>query len=357
LEKTWFDLLSKNSGNLFIPIEAVYKKPGTTIFKKTTVCVIEKADGGLGLSSAKIGDDEAAAEVTGHLLRFSRAFYEAFRIRRNRVRFWRLLLLLLEKENAAQEGKIEDAFSLDEVQGVLGWSRPPDNLDQWRRQLITQFADSRGPFLIKIGTRPQPRDTTAVVHRARGRPPQIGIFKLSPHFEEAAKEYVRGTVKIVLGVAVPHLKLDRVLEARGSALFRKAMSVIGQYYFAPYKMLMDDLAAAVGPPAAAETFKDHAPYWTITLVAWKQYNESPKSPFDFHEFLTEVRHALRSVDENEVKDCFSYLGKVKILVPDANSNEGRFVLNEQCVPALKKYTAAINAARDQLKNLFTSELE
>jgi hypothetical protein len=119
---------------------------------------------------------------------------------------------------------------------------------------------------------------------------------------------------------------------------------------------MDDLAAAVGPPASSETFSEHAPYWTIVLVAWKQHKHNPQRPFDEGEFGAEVRYALRSVDNKELKECFWALIDARVLELDTGSDERRYVLSKECIPALERYTAAIKNAHAHLNNFLNAEL-
>ena len=97
-----------------------------------------------------LGGAESAneAEIADHLLRFSRAFYDGFRVRNNRLRFWRMLFLILDKE---AHGPIKDSSTAEEINSILRWSRPPEELARWRRQLVKQFADDRASFLEVIG--------------------------------------------------------------------------------------------------------------------------------------------------------------------------------------------------------------
>jgi hypothetical protein len=308
------------------------------------------------VNSSESDESAAAVEVADHLLRFSRAFYEAFRIRHNRLRFWRMLFLLLKKEKEDGEGRIRDSFTNEEIQQVLGWKRPPEDPDRWRRQLIKQFGDDRDFFLKEDGTEPGTRDPALGVHRTRGRPPRTKIFRLSAHFETAAKAYVRGTASLVQRMPILNSELDRILDERGSDIFRKEIAVIGTHYFPPYGLLMDELVISVNAPRLAEAVKDRAPYWTIMLVAWRQHNQNPRRSFNRPEFETEVRAALRSVDKKEVQECFSFLIESKILELDQASADQGYLLNEKCMPALKRYTTTLKDAREHLSSLLVAEL-
>jgi hypothetical protein len=297
-------------------------------------------------------DGAATAELADHLLRFSRAFYEAFKLTHNRLRFWRLLFLIMEKQDG--EGRFKDDFTVDEIQAALGWSRPPDDPDRWRRQLIKQFGDARGDFAEKVGTEPAARDP-ALVHHTRGRPPQTKIFRLSSHFESAAKAYVKGTATLVQRMSIPASKLDESLEKKGLDIFRKEMAVIGQHYYPAYITLMDEMIVAVECPKLAEAFKDHAPYWTIVLVAWRQHHQDPKKSLNRGEFDTDARFALRKVDRKELGACFAFLIESKILEPDRSSIDGGYLLNKLCMPPLERYAVGLKDARKHLTSMLEAE--
>jgi hypothetical protein len=309
------------------------------------------------LSSVEGGESAVAAEIADHLLRFSRAFYDSFRVRTNRLRFWRMLFLILEKERAG-DGEIRDDFSIQEIRSILALDRPEEHRDRWRRQLIKQFRNHSGPFLEEVREETAPAESPPI-HKKRGRPVQAKtkIFKLSPHFEAGGRMYVRSTVATVLGMAVPESDLEGNLEKRGPVIFRKMMGIIGGHYFPAYSRVMDELVAIADNNAKlASAIKEYPSYWTIMLLAWQQRNRNPEKSLTRREFKLDVGHALRNVDKTEVLESLSSLIESEILVPDPTSNEGGYVLNIECMPALGRYAAILQAARTELISLLAAEI-
>jgi hypothetical protein len=353
--KDWSDIFRKIASGFPYARELFTTTVGASISNKADVEIVRNPSvaWGIVVNTGVTEEGTATAELADHLLRFSRAFYEAFRLTHNRLRFWRLLFLILEKQE--RDGLVKDSFTIEEMQAVLGWSRPPEDPDRWRRQLIKQFADARGRYLELVEKEPAPPRSPGLVHQSRGRPPQTRIFKLSAHFESAAKAYVKGTAALVQKMPIPVPSLDKTLEKNGAAIFQKEMDIISQHYYSAYTRLMDELIVAVDYPKLAEAFKDHAPYWTILLVAWKQHNQDPKKSFNRSEFETDVRFALRKVDKKEVNVCFAFMIESKILEPDPESIDGGYLLSKKCMPALGRYAVALKDARKHLASMLNAE--
>jgi len=283
-----------------------------------------------------------------------------------------MLFLMLDKEKAGN-GAINAMFSREEIQAILGGSQPPEDVGRWRKQLVEQFKDDRGQFLEEPEEEPTVAELSSEkksavaelsselfsTHRKRGRPPVTKkMLKFSSHFEAAAKLYVRGTVTSVEPLSIPHADLESVLEKKGGDIFRKEVDLLGRYYFPAYAKLMDDLTSvASNPPRLARDIKEYAPYWSIVLIAWRQYSQDRGKSLNRAEFEMDVRHALRSVDKSEIYLCFSSLVESNILVPGPKSYDAGYILNQECLPALGRYALALKEAREHLASLLHAEFD
>jgi hypothetical protein len=158
-------------------------------------------------------------------------------------------------------------------------------------------------------------------------------------------------------MAMPESDLESNLQKRGPVIFRKMMGVIGGRYFPAYSQVMDELVVIADNNAKlANAIKEYPSYWTIMLLAWQQHNRNPEKSLNRREFKLDVGHALRNVDKTEVLESLSSLIDSKILVPDPTSNEGGYILNPECMPALDRYAAVLQTARAELISLLAAEI-
>lgn len=92
--------------------------------------------------------DRDAIEIVEHILTFSQVYFFAFRVPRNRFRFWRFLLLVLRIQRADENKLINGNFSKVQIKSVLGTTANADNVGHWRRELVSHFREPDGqPFL------------------------------------------------------------------------------------------------------------------------------------------------------------------------------------------------------------------
>ncbi len=309
------------------------------------------------MNARQLAGDAAVQELFDHVLRFSRAFYDAFEVSYNKVRFWRFLFLVLEKEREDESGLIKDDFSPEEIRRILGptWTAP--DIRQWRRDLVKQFSDSGGLFLDETGKEDAKQEREDLPHLRRGRPPQTKLFKLSAHFNLAATTYAKSVIIFVMRFPISHIDVDHILKEKGPDVFRQIMVVLETHYYKAWKTLLNNLASvSAAPRAAAKEFNEHAPYWAITVIAWKQYRVDPSSAFDEDDFFTEVQHVLRSVAKEELKRCLSFMTKRKVFVIDESSGGLRYALADACLPHLERYATELQNAREHLNTLLTEQL-
>lgn len=324
--------------------------------------------------------DAALAEGVDHVLKFSRCFFEAFGVKRDRVRYWRLLGLMLRKEREDPEGKVRRDFSKEDIEFVLGTTADASNVPHWRREFVRIFRGPAGAFLEEVKQGPEevkeaPSESAAggqagataadaVVkiktiagHQRKGRPVITKAYRLSRAFDNAAAVYVTGVVREAMALRVAASRLDQVLRDYGTALFKEVLQFIGNRYYPPWLAFLDAAALRLGASSSfKDEFTDHAAYWAITLSCWKQYLINPDWPYSESDLETEVEHALRYVQSDEIERCLPIMVQEKVLIPVENSAPVRYRLNEKCFDLLRRYSADILDAREGLDRLLRSHL-
>jgi hypothetical protein len=278
------------------------------------------------------------------VLKFSRAYFEAFEVETDRIRYWKFLILVLRKELA---GTIRDNFSESELKDVLGeTSSPPQH---WKRELVRRFANSSGRFLEPIGKERAPSNVAG--HQRKGRPPTVKLYRLSKHYDAAAVVYVREALKEALKIRLPEAK---VMEDHGPTLFKQIMLFLVDRYWPPWVLFVKQAAQTIGASKLLEPeFTKHAPYWAITLVVWKKYLDDPRKMNNAEDLFTDVRHTLRRLEVTELGTCLNFAVGEEFLTKQEDEGSGsvHYCLNPLCIDALRQYTITIAAARKELTEL------
>ena len=307
---------------------------------------------------AQLADLELVEELE-HVGRFSRSYFNAFKVHRERMRFWKTMILVLDKEQQHPKGRIKGNFSSEDIEFVSG--EAPDDLPRARKEIVERFSDANGePFLEELEAEREqetPEQATGVGHAKRGRRGLIKVYRLSAAFEAAGAEYARGVITHVFRLPAPHSDIDRLLTERGSRVFRQVLELLSAHYFVPWTEWIAQTDALLKQPHLFEKeYKRHSPYWAMTVAAWKQHLLDPHRHLDADEFYTETRNALRKVDTGEIERCLRLMTSARIVIAKPETDPVRYALNEVCHGPLREYTTKLRTARGKMTVFLSNEL-
>ncbi len=313
------------------------------------------------MTADSISNSEAI-EIIEHLLSFSKVYFAAFRMPRDRVRFWRFLLLVLRIERKNPGTPIRGDFSTSEVKVVLGATAKPDNVRHWREWLVSHFREPDGePFLedapAAVNNLPNIPTTNMEGHRPRGAPQKVKFYKFSKAFNTPAAKYVEGLLIDVMKLEALAPNFRSFSEEQKTQTFRLVIQFIEQSYYPLWIAFVDDISKAVGRAGRSRRFKsalvDHAPYWAIILLTWRQMLQGVHPPLTERNYMADVETALREVQRTEVETALASMIDWKLLHCD---QKGGHRLDAVLEPALRIYAKAIWSAREQFASLLHSKL-
>jgi hypothetical protein len=309
--------------------------------------------------------DSDAIEIIEHLLAFSKVYFAAFRMPRDRIRFWRFLLLVLRIERESLGKPIRGHFSTSEVQGVLGATAKADNVRHWRQWLVSHFREPDGmPFLEDANSETSAEygqqeisATNAEGHRPRGAPRKLKFYKFSNAFNAPASKYVEGLLIDVMKLQALATNFRAFPDDLKTQTFKSIIQFIEETYYPLWITFVGDAAKAAGPAGRSKRFKsalvDHTPYWVITMLTWRQMLQRVHPPLTERNYKADVETALREVERTEVETALMSMIDWKLLHCD---EKGGHYLDAVLEPELRKYVTAIWSARERFAAFLHSKL-
>ena len=298
----------------------------------------------------------ATAVVTEvrHCLVFSHAFFDAFRAKGNRIRFWKFLVLVLNK--TGQTKVIDDDFSWAELEAIVG--EKITQTTYWRKGLVRKFKNNkRGPFLKRKKQTRSKSKKKQTLHQSSGRKRDITSFELSNNFDAACGTYLGVLANDPMGLGLTGSRLDGFLKQNNVEQFRKVVAFVQERYWPAWDTFLNEIGAAkANIDAFLKEMNKSATYWVTVLIAWERFETAPNEPYNQVGFYREVLAAQREIGGREVARCLRFLVQEGIFIERSRASEKpSFIFNEKHATPMRRYIATISAASEDFRRTFGAE--
>jgi hypothetical protein len=266
------------------------------------------------------------------LLGYSKLFFGAFAVRKEREKGWQFLYVILQGQ---EDGRLNKRTL---TSGNEAFARLVDHASDKFKALI--------PVLQHFN------EVQVFVEPVRRKTGQVREFKLTKAFDAAVEKYLREFYALYnVDITEPTKQLD---VAAQRALLKEIYSFQYEKLFSAWTDLIDALAtfAHINREDFAHEMRNKAPYWAIILSCWNDYLEHANSLFDLQSIDDAVKAAMLSTNPIEVVACFEFLtdGQVCFLVRDKD-NPRKFRFNEIFADAMVTYTRKVGDLETKLHAL------
>lgn len=288
-------------------------------------------------------------EEVRHSLAFSHAFFDAFKAKKDRVRFWRFLVLVLKR--TAKTPTMDNDFSWAEIEEIVG-----ERITQttyWRKELIRKFKNNKGQFLKRKKFSQPTSKRSNIAHSALGRRKDIKYYELTDNFGAACGTYLEVLARDPMGLGIRGAQLDEFLNDRNKK-FREIVDFIGKRYWPSWDTFLNEIAGArPNKEAFLKEIKKVATYWTMLLIVWEQFETKPNEAHNQMGLYREVLAGQREIGLREVTRCINFLARERVLIEKREkANKPTYSFNDKHEKAMRTYIAAVSNAREDLNRTF-----
>jgi hypothetical protein len=295
-------------------------------------------------------EKQAFAKEISRLLAMTKTFSDAFDIRYERVRNWRLVGLLMEISNGDHVVPYKFREAIQELVKDEGGSIHA--LYQWQYRYAYEFKNPAGWFLEELPHQkppapPQPARKQKKKNERRTRRPNIKAYRLNELFRDCEHAYVSRFLELFsddLGDVFAIGKDDPRLRE----VFKLIVKFQRTHYLPLWRQVSSEireLASGLGYDTTGLTsWGWKAPLWVLVLACWQEKLKDPKKWFQASDVN---RYAVQALaDGNLVDECLDMLSDekgCKFLIRKKVGFEQVFIFNKKYDAALINYSRPLPA--------------
>jgi len=305
------------------------------------------------------GSEDLGREIA-RLLAMTKVFSKSFDIRRERVRNWQLVGLLMALGTVQKNRRATaSAFRTQIRELVEQDGNSADQMYQWQYKFAYEFKNPNGWFLQELPAELPPREPpTPMKKKARQkkqtgkRRPPIKSYQLTPLFQACEHAYVQEFLESRTQELGTSVSVERD-DPRTRELFKTIVLFQRDHYLPLWKKLtveLQDLCAVNQHSADGLTkWAWRAPLWAVLLASWQHKLEKPKQWFQSTDANRFAVDAL--ADGSSADDCLEMLSEdpgCQILKRERHGFEELYILNDEYEPALLNYTRPLPSLNQRL---------
>jgi hypothetical protein len=285
-------------------------------------------------SHSRENSGKLIAEVN-YVLRFSKIYFDAFKILHDRVIQWKLLCIIL---NSSEEELKVIKFRADKrVLKLLPLEGPVQyNTEYLFQRLMKGFKNERGSFLDIRAPEGKP---------VRGKE---RAYFLNDNFNEAAAQYI---TMFTSGMIPSDLILKTLEKEVTLQVFKSIMDFIRIDHWNTWIESLKQIAAKTNqaaPKAWIERVSDNSTYWVVLLSAWKKCLGDRDTLINSAGYTREVYNVIGEPEPNDVTETISDLQRDGVLRREKQDNEWIFPLSSEFVSIFEDYTVELARLRTGL---------
>jgi hypothetical protein len=274
------------------------------------------------------------AEVD-YVLRFSKIYFDAFKIIHDRMIQWELLCIIL---NSSEEELKVIKFRADKrVLELLPLDEPVQyNTGYLFKRLMKGFKNERGSFL----------DIRAPEGKSVGGKERA--YFLNDNFHEAAAQYItmftRAMIPSDLTLKTPEKEVTL-------QVFKSIMDFIRFDHRDTWIESLKQIAAKTNqaaPKAWLDRVSHNSSYWVVLLSAWKKCLGDRNTLINSAGYTREVYNVIGEPEPNDVTETISDLQRDGVLRREKQDNEWIFPLSSEFESIFEDYTVELARLRTEL---------
>jgi hypothetical protein len=234
-------------------------------------------------------------EQIAHILAYSKARFEAFKIAGDRVEQWRFLAILLRHEKGLR-------VSVDELRKDKDFKKLIDDTGlnthvYVLKNLVARFRNENDRFL------------NAEKSRKKNR-----VLSFTAEFTKAAKRYVE-LLCAMSGEQLPNLDDEEIDQSAFVACLKEVIGFQEQRFWPSWlrfikKIASGRIAADYSSDDVFDEMRRHAPYWPLLLTAWRHHLGDEEASVSAAGLYWSVYDNMKSsIDPHEIEHCISFLTK------------------------------------------------
>lgn len=281
-------------------------------------------------------DSEAIRKSIDDGARFSKIFFDAFKIEEERANQWRFLALLLQKEK--------------NLRIIL------DDLDQKNNRIFWDFLNDVGGrtpmYTFKKLVSGFNTESAALMQLEVGKKKGRALL-LTKEFVKAATTYIQLFITLI---ADGKLAFDANDPTAVMQHFKALIRIQFDEYYPLWAGFINAVSnKKVATAFSAEKVRDKltslAPSWAILMTAWQYHLGAPKR-LNRSGIYSAVFHTMEGADIEEIEECLSFLSKQegpRLLLPKKIDGKDWFLPNTEIYESeFESYTQALKNFKTQL---------
>jgi hypothetical protein len=290
-------------------------------------------------------------DIVEQFLRFSKAFYSAFEIKKDRLREWLFLCLLLQKE---KDGRVDVRdLTHEDIEGIA--RRPLRSTYFWTNRLVEGLRSGTTPYLAPVQSERLPR------WKPQRHPSQY-IYEFNKAFDTALTEYLAYFLAQILGLTQAGQKVPSLFPEQRRALARALFSFQLMEYWKLWDSFFEKLApVAQGYGVRSDWLKKElegkATYWGLMLIVWRRHLGQPNEPADIRDIMRDVFEFIPDTDPDDAKSVLKFLsGKPQIFTVTRSQGRRVYAFNRAYEEAFRSYTDGMRSTREEFARRMGDEL-
>jgi hypothetical protein len=317
-------------------------------WKSSAQPLIDTAAGGrrqmVQASRSSAEADQLIAEVN-HVLSFSQIYLDAFKIKGNRIRLWRLLCILVDSTD--EQLKVVNLREDERVLQLLGNPSPYKAPYQFKK-LISALKNDQGNFYSLV-VRGQKKDRAYVLNK---------------NFDDSVIQYLRAFTREIIPAAGV---LEHIDATQAREFFKIILNCIRVDHWNAWQDALRQIVSKTkleDPDKWIHDVSQNSSYWVILLTAWKKHLGEHKILIDVDGYEREIFARIGKPKSRLEKPKSGVpkrkLGEVETILEDLSREDARILikgiseigevyrLNVDMEPALASYCETLMKVRTKL---------
>jgi hypothetical protein len=306
-------------------------------------------------------DNARLADEIYMLLQLSKCFSETFRIKRERVRQWRFVGMVVELEIDSMI-YYRDLLESEEIEDLIQDGKAKYARYYWVNKFVREFANER-PFTERL----RPAHKRFIKGEKKdldsGSPPdepRMARFKLNDHFYSCLYGYVSEFTKVVIPDVVSDLQFNSLTNKSKNDLFKELFLFQKRNYWPAWTDVVSDVKSVASAKKVSinDRFfgKSDILVWVISLIHWIEYLRSPNTILDTFDINQKITDNLRFADPGDTLKCIRSLSDEtgrKPLLRNKSDGEPQYHFNSVYSDAFYRYSLRVVRINSDLKDFLS----